>query len=141
MCIMADIITELASRSGVSPETAKKGLGVLLAAFQHALPAESFAKIEGAIPGADRLLADAQAEGEQPSGGVLGSIKNLAGKLFGGGGDAAALASQFGQLGFSPEQVSRFLPQVLEFLKGKLPPELMRKIAALLPASMAGAAP
>jgi hypothetical protein len=140
MCIMAEIITELASRSGVSPETAKKGLGVLLAALQHALPAESFAKIEGAIPGADRLLADAQAEGEQSAGGVLASIKNLAGKLF-GGGDAAALVSHLGQLGFSPEQVSRFLPLVLEFLKGKLPPELMRKITALLPASMAGAAP
>ena len=69
---MADIITELASRSGVSPETAKKGLGVLLAAFQHALPAESFAKIEGAIPGAPSMLADAQAEGEASSGGLLG---------------------------------------------------------------------
>jgi hypothetical protein len=138
MCIMADIINELASQSGISPEMAKKGLGMLLAAFQHALPAERFAKIEGAIPGADKLLTDAQAE--ESARGVLGSIRSLAGGLV-GGGDAAALASHFGQLGFSSEQVSCFLPQVVDFLKGKLLSDLMRKITTLLPASMAGAAP
>jgi hypothetical protein len=39
----------------------------------------------------------------------------------------------------SPRQINRFLPPVVEFLKGKLPSDLMRKITDLLPASMAGA--
>jgi hypothetical protein len=138
MCIMADSITDLASQSGISPEMAKKGLGMVLAALQHTLPADSFAKIEGAIPGAGRLLTEAQAEGEQSTGGILGSVKSMASKLF-GGGDVNALASQFGQLGFSPDQVSRFLPRVLEFLRSKLPADLMQKITALLPGSMAQA--
>jgi hypothetical protein len=138
---MADIINELASKSGVSPEMAKKGLGTLLAAFKHALPAESFAKIEGAVPGADRLLADAQAEGEQSSGGILGAIKGLAGKLFGGGEGPAALAAHFGQLGFSPDQVNRFVPQVVEFLQSKLPPDMMKHVTALLPHAEGAAAP
>jgi hypothetical protein len=133
ICIMADITDELASKCGISPDMARKGLGTLLAACKHALPAETFAQVEGAIPGADRMMADAYAEGEH-SGGVLGAIKNLAGRLFGGGGEGpAALAAHFGQLGFSPDQVSRFVPQVVEFLRGKLPPEVMDRITALLP--------
>jgi hypothetical protein len=69
---MADIINELVSKCGISPDMAKKGLGTLLAAFKHVLPADSYAKIEGAIPGAPSMLADAQAEGEASSGGLLG---------------------------------------------------------------------
>jgi hypothetical protein len=129
---MADIITELASKCGISPDLAKKGLGTLLAAFQHALPAESFAKIENAIPGAATMVADAQAEGASPSGGLLGAIKDMAGKLFGGGGPEA-LAAHFGKLGFSTDQVKNFIPHVIEFLKSKLPPDLMKHVGALLP--------
>ncbi len=137
---MADNITELASKCGISPEMAKKGLGTLLAALKHALPAESFAKIEGAIPGADNMLADAQAQGETPSGGVLGVIKDVAGKLFGGGGSAEGLTSHFERLGFSHDQAEHFLPKAVEFLESKLPPELMKHINALLPHEKSAAA-
>jgi hypothetical protein len=138
--IMADIITELASKCGISPDMAKKGLGTLLAALKHALPAESFAKIEGAIPGADSMLAEAQAQGEAPSGGILGAIKDMAGKLF-GGGSPEALASHFGQLGFSHDQIKCFIPQVVEFLESKLPPDLMKHVSALLPHEKSAAVP
>ena len=129
---MADVITELASKSGISHALAKRGLGTLLAALQHVLPADSFAKIEGAIPGAANMLADAQAQGEAPTGGVLGAIKDMAGKLF-GGGSAAALAAHFGKLGFSPDQVKHFFAQVVEFLRSRLPPDVMKHVSALLP--------
>jgi len=129
---MADIINELASKCGISPEMAKKGLGTLLAAFKHALPAESFAKIEDAVPGAASMLADVQEQGEASSGGILGAIKDMAGKLFGGGAPEA-LAAHFGKLGFSAEQFENFLPRVAEFLKSKLPPDLMKHISAVLP--------
>jgi len=137
---MADIITELAGKIGISPETAKRGLGTLLAALQHVLPAESFAKIEGAIPGAANMLADAQAQGEAPAGGVLGAIKDMAGKLF-GGGSASALAAHFGKLGFSPDQVRHFIAQVVEFLRSRLPPDLMKHVSALLPHEEGTASP
>ena len=130
---MADVITELASKSGISPDMAKKGLGTLLAALQHVLPAESFAKIEGAIPGAATMLADARAQGEAPTGGILGAIKDMTGKLFGGGGNPEALAAHFGKLGFSPDQIRHFIAQVIEFLRSKLPPDLMKHVGVLLP--------
>jgi hypothetical protein len=130
---MADLITELASKIGISPETARRGLGTLLAALQHVLPADSFAKIEGAIPGAANMLADAQAQGEAPAGGILGAIKDMAGKLFGGGGSPEAMAAHFGKLGFSPDQVKHFFAQVVEFLRSRLPPDVMKHVSALLP--------
>jgi hypothetical protein len=130
---MADIITELASKCGISPDMARKGLGTLLAAFKHALPSESFAKIEAAIPGASEMVDDAKAEGQASTGGILGAIKDMAGKLFGGGGSLEALASHFGQLGFSHDQIKSFIPRVVEFLESKLPPEVMKHVSALLP--------
>lgn len=130
---MADIINEMASKCGISPEMAKKGLGTLLAAFKHVLPAEGFAKIENAIPSAADMMAETQAQGEASSGGVLGAIKDMAGKLFGGGGSPDALAAHFGKLGFSADQFENFIPRVVEFLKGKLPPDLMKHVSALLP--------
>jgi hypothetical protein len=135
---MADITTELASKCGISPEMAKKGLGTLLAALKHALPADAFAKIEGAIPGGANMLADAQAEGGVSSGGVLGSIKDMASRLFGGGGPAA-LAGHFTKLGFSADQIKNFFAHAVEHLKGKLPPDMMKHVSALLPQEEAAA--
>ena len=55
-----------------------------------------------------------------------------AGKLFGGGGASAALA-KLTSLGFFANQVKSFLPKVLAFLQGRLPPEAMKQISGLLP--------
>ena len=137
---MADIITELASKCGISPDMARKGLGTLLAAFKHALPSESFAKIEAAIPGASEMVDDAKAEGQASTGGILGAIKDMAGKLF-GGGSPAALAAHFEKMGFAPDQVQKFIPRVVEFLKSKLPPDMMKHVNALLRHEEGEAAP
>jgi hypothetical protein len=130
---MAELINELASKAGISPDMAKKGLGTLLAAFKHVLPADSFNKIEGSIPNADQMMALAPPE-EGASGGILGAVKSMAGKLFGGSGEApAALAAQFGQLGFSADQARNFITHVVEFLKSRLPPDVLKRLGALLP--------
>jgi hypothetical protein len=122
---MADIASELASRSGISVEQARKGLGVVLGLLKSKLPADSYAKVSAAVPGADGMVADAP-----DSGGVLGAVKGAVGKIFGGD----ALISKIGQLGLSAEQIQRFIPQVMEFLKGKVPGNVMNQIGELLPA-------
>jgi hypothetical protein len=132
--MMSEHLSELASKSGISLEQAKKGLGTLLAALKHSMPEETFNKIAAAIPGTDQMLAAVPAE-EGASGGILGTMKDLASKLFGGGGGAAALAKHFGEMGFSADQIKSFLPNVVEFLKSKLPPDLMKHVTALLPSS------
>jgi hypothetical protein len=129
---MADIATELANKCGISAEAAQKGLGVVLGLLKSKLPAESFSKISAAVPEADSMMSAAADKGEQAAGGVVGAVKGAVGKIFGGGGADAVLA-KFGELGMSPDQIQGFLPKVLEFLKAKLPANVMKQISGLLP--------
>jgi uncharacterized protein (DUF2267 family) len=129
---MSDIVSDLAAQSGITPDQAQKGLGAVLAYFKESVPEEDFAKVKEAVPGSDQIMA-AAGPIEQPSGGgVLGAIKDMAGKLFGGGG-ASALIAKLASLGISAEQAKAFLPKVLEFLKGRLPDSVVSKISGLLP--------
>jgi hypothetical protein len=130
--IMSDIASELASKCGISAESAQKGLGVVLGLFKSKLPAESFSKISAAVPGADSMMAAVAETGGQASGGVVGAVKGAIGKIF-GGGSADALISKFGELGMSADQIQAFIPKVLEFLKGKLPENVMSQVSGLLP--------
>ena len=129
---MADFISDLAAKSGVSPDLARKGVGAVLAVLKDKLPAGAFAKVQAAVPNADDLAAAAPPP-QEGSGGVIGAISGAVGKLVGGGGGAAALMERLTQLGFSPEQLQKFLPNVLEFLKSKLPGDALKQITALLP--------
>ena len=129
---MADIATELATKCGISPDAAQKGLGVILGLLKSKLPADSFSKVSTAIPGADKMMSAAADTGEQAAGGVVGAVKGAVGKIFGGSGIDAAI-SKFGQLGMSADQIQQFIPKVLDFFKSKLPANVMSQISGHLP--------
>src|SRR5262245_43161808 len=128
---MADIVSELASKCGISTEVAQKGLGLILGLMKSKLPAESFAKVSAAVPGADNMMAAVADTAGQASGGVVGAVKGAIGKIFGGGTDA--VVAQFAQVGMTPDQIQGFIPKVVEFFKGKLPENVMSQVAGLLP--------
>jgi hypothetical protein len=129
---MADLVNELAERSGVSADVARKGLGAVLSFVKGKLPAETFAKVSNAVPDADHLMNSAETAAGQPSQrGVLGAITGAAGKIFGGGG--AGLAGKLAQLGFSADQVPGFLRNVLASLKDKVPGDAMKQLTSGLP--------
>ena len=128
---MADTVTDLADKTGISPDQAQKGLGAVLGVLQNKLPADTFSQVSAAIPGSDGMMAAAESGQGSSSGGVLGAVTAMVGKLFGGSG--TELVSKLSGLGFSAEQVTSFLPNVLEFLKARLPEGLMSKVSGLLP--------
>ncbi len=129
---MADITTELASKCGISVESAKKGVGVVLGLLKSKLPNDSFAKLTQAIPGADNMMANVADTGGEASGGVLGAVKGAVGKLFGGGTDA--VLGKIGQIGIAPDKIPAFLTNFLGSLKGKVPENVMNQISDVLPA-------
>jgi hypothetical protein len=132
---MADIVSELAGRVGITPEQARLGLGIILVLAKAKLPADTFAKVQAVVPGADDMMAAVQSGPGASSGGILGSIAGIAGKILGGqGGGAAALAGPLAQLGLSEEQVQKFLPAAADLLKGRLPDDVMKQVGGLLPA-------
>jgi hypothetical protein len=129
---MTDVVSDLAGTCGINPDLARKGLGAVLEFFKSKLPADAFAQVSSAVPGADGMMAAAQS-GATSSGGILSAVTGAVSKLFGGG--AAELASKLTQLGFSAEQLQAFLPRVMEFFKGRLPADVVSKVSGLLPAA------
>jgi hypothetical protein len=128
---MADFISELATKAGVSPEMAGNGVGAILTLLKEKLPADIFSQVLSAIPNANNLMTHAKESQEGSSGGVLGAVSAAVSKLVGGG--AADLTNRLSHLGFSAEQLKSFLPRVLEFLKGKLPADVLKHASAHLP--------
>lgn len=128
---MSNIISDLAAKCGISPEQAQQGLGAILAFIKKNLSTELAAKIDSAIPEASKMMALADSSEATSSGGVLGAISEMAGKLFGGNG--AEVLSQLSKVGFSPDQLQSFIPTVIEFLQSHLPPEVMKQVTRLLP--------
>jgi hypothetical protein len=125
---MSEFITEVAAKSGINVEEAKKALGVLLTFLKGKFPADLFTKVESAVPDANGLINAAKDVKEQ-SGGVLGAISESLGKLF--GGNAAALASKLTHTGLTPDQMHKFFETVFALLQNKLPPDALKQLAGL----------
>jgi hypothetical protein len=132
---MANFINDLATKSGVSPELAEKGVGAMLGLFKDKLPAAAFSQVESAIPNASSLMEAAESHEEGSGGGILGAVggavTGVVSKIV-GGGTAAAMA-QFTHLGFTADQLKSFIPNALEYLKSKLPGDVFKQASALLP--------
>src|SRR5262249_39395356 len=125
-------ISDLAAKSGLSTEQTQKGLGAVLSFVKESLPAETFNQVSAAVPGSDEMMAAADVPKEEHSGGLIETIKEMASKLFGGGG-SATLITRLSGLGISPEQAQSFLPQVMEFLRERLPESVTQQLSGLLP--------
>jgi hypothetical protein len=134
---MDEILKQLAEHSNISQETARNGLGAILAFAKEHLPEELAGQLQQALPDAEKLTSSFE-ENKAPaaSGGLLGMVSDLAGKIFGGGGgDLSKLTGMLGQAGLGLEQVQTFVPKALELLKDHVPPEILEKIAGLLPST------
>lgn len=134
---MSELVNELTTRTGISPELVQKGLGALLSFLKKELGEETFDKLQSSIPDASRLTShyESSPESAPSQGGLFEMVSGLAAKLLGGqAGAGADLLSSLSKLGFKPEQIEAFLPKALELIKTYLPPELLQKIVAALPA-------
>ena len=98
---MPDLVNELTSHTGISPELVRKGLGALLSFLKKELGEETFDKLSNSIPEAPALTSHYESapeppEGVQPQGGFFEIVSGLAGKLLGGkAGEGADLLSLF----------------------------------------------
>jgi hypothetical protein len=131
---MSDLVNTLAERAGVSPETARRGLGALLNLVKEHLGSDAYGKARAALPDADAMVAEFESSRESSKGGFLGAISDLAGKLLGGEAKGGAdLLSSFSHAGLDAGQIKAFLPKALELLRGHLPPEVLERLASLVP--------
>ncbi len=115
----ADELTNLlVQQVGVTPTQAMGGAGALLQIAQTRMNPEVFATLAQQLPDVQKLLSAVPALQKDGSG-----LSGLAGKLAGLSGDssissALTAVSLFQQLGMKPETMQRFIPVVIEYVKG-----------------------
>lgn len=107
----------LVQRLGVTPQQAMGGAGALLQIAQTRMNPDAFAQLSKQVPDVQKLLSAVPAL--QPQSGLGG----LAGKLAGLSGDstistALTAVSIFQQLGMKPEQMQKFVPVVVDYVRG-----------------------
>jgi hypothetical protein len=100
---MADLITSVASQTGIDGETVKKSLGSLLTVLKNHLDPETYKRLISAIPGAGEILSSYEpgSGGGDGGQGLLSKILALLGRLFGG---QAGQGPALGPLPLRPER-------------------------------------
>lgn len=123
---MNEMISTLSTRLGLDPEMVEKGLAALLSGLKGHLPPEVYSALHHAIPDADAIVTKAAATADdstQHSRGLLASIVNLAGKLF--GGETSQALTELSKAGFSAEQIEQFVIHVFNDLETIVPKAIL----------------
>jgi len=140
---MSESLKSLAASTGVEPDTVEKMLGGVLSFLKPRVDADTYAAIETKVPEARRVVSDfaeAEARGEpseEPAGsqgGLLGQITEMAGKVLGGESGGGDLLGRLLKLGVPVGSITAILPQLFAYLRAHLPPDVLKQIAAALPA-------
>jgi hypothetical protein len=122
---MQELITKLTQQLNVNDKQARGGAAILFKAAKDKLGGAEFGKLLGSVPGVDALIKQAPASG----GGLLGGLASLA------GGNAALIAtvvSGFSTLNLSSDDAQRFVPVMLDYLRGQVGPEAVSKLEETL---------
>lgn len=103
----------LAQRLGVTSLQAQNGAGALFQLARNQMQPGMFSQLAQVVPEMDGLLRAAPAIQMPPTG--LGGLASMAG---GGGAGMLGLVSVFEQSGMSPSLIPRFIPIIVDYVKG-----------------------
>jgi hypothetical protein len=118
---MQDLIARIAAKTGIAPETAEKGVGIMLALVKTQGHQARMAELFGRLPGADALVA------RHGGGGFMA-------KLGGGamGGPLAAVA-QLASAGIGMDHMKVLGAETIAWAKSKAGDDLVRQVAGAIP--------
>ena len=125
---MKELIDMLTKNLGVSGPQAEGGAAVLFKAAKDKLGGDEFNKLLGGVPGLGDLMKKAPATG----GGLGGLLGGIAGAMGGNAALISTIVGGFGKLGLSAEDAKRFAPVMFDFLKTKVPPDVVGKLEKAL---------
>jgi hypothetical protein len=126
---MKELIDELTGTLGVDTRQAEGGAAVLFKAARDKLGDAEFSRLSAAVPGLPDLISKAPAAGGGGLGGLLGGI---AGAMGGNAALISTVVGGFGKLGLTTDDAKRFVPVILEFLRGKAGPDLVSRLEKAL---------
>jgi Protein of unknown function VcgC/VcgE (DUF2780) len=120
-----ELVGELVKELVITPSQAQSGAGTLFGVAKNRLSAADFAKVAGAVPNMEGLLAAA------PAAGSKSAIEALAGQA-GGVGSMAAAASTLSKLGLKPDTIAKFAPTLIKAVQSKGGAEVGKLLAGAL---------
>jgi hypothetical protein len=94
-------ISALAEKTGVTPDQAVGGLGLILAMAKNKLPADQFSQLTSGIPSADKYIQSLGGFGVDS-----GSVK-----------DVVDLRGALQKVGMSEEVATRFMPEAVNMIR------------------------
>ena len=125
---MKELVDLLTGKLGVNATQAEGGAAVLFKAAKDKLGGDEFNKLLGGVPGLGDLMKKAPATG----GGLGGLLGGIAGAMGGNAALISTIVGGFGKLGLSAEDAKRFAPVMFDFLKTKVPPDVVSKLEKAL---------
>jgi hypothetical protein len=122
---MKELITRLSQQLKVDEKQARGGAAILFKAAKDKLGNAEFTRLLGSVSGVDALIKEAP----QSGGGLLGGLASLAG---GNTALIATIVSGFSKLKLSTDDAQKFVPIVLDYLRGQVGPETVSKLEQTL---------
>ena len=116
------LVGELVKELAITPSQAQAGAGTLFGVAKGKLSPADFAKVAGAVPGMDGLLAAA------PSAASKSGLDALAGQA----GGMIAAASTLSKLGLKPDTIAKFAPTLIKAVQSKGGAEVAKLLAGVL---------
>jgi hypothetical protein len=112
-----ELTNVLVQQLGVTQQQAMGGAGALLQIAKTRMNPEAFAKLSQQVPDVSQLLSAVPALQSQSG---LGGLAGKLGGLAGGSsiGTALTAVSIFQQLGMKPETMQKFIPVVVDYVRG-----------------------
>ncbi|AVA20765.1 hypothetical protein ACXHXG_02250 [Rhizobium sp. LEGMi198b] len=124
---MNEIIDQIATRAGISPDIAEKAVGMMLGFLQREAPDGPVTKMIESIPGASDLVA--QYNGEETSGGLLGGLLSAVG----GGGGLMALGQSLMSSGLNMGEISSLAKETIATAREHAGDEVVDEVVNSVP--------
>lgn len=132
--MIEELISEAATRTGLSADQARLGLGAALALIEKHGESIKVAELLDEIPGAAKLAAEGAVLTQQKSGGLMGGLMS---KVGGSGGaamsDAMAMGQKLARQGVTTSDMQAMLPVAMDFVRSKTGRDLLREVLVTVP--------
>ncbi|MEF0939719.1 hypothetical protein [Rhizobium sp. BR 362] len=125
---MNEIIDQIATRAGISPDIAERAVGMMLGFLQREAPDGPVTKMIESIPGASDLVA--QYNGEETSGGgLLGGLLSAVGA----GGGLMALGQSLMSSGLNMGEISSLAKETIATAREHAGDEVVDEVVNSVP--------
>jgi hypothetical protein len=132
--MIEELIQDAATRTGLSADQARLGLGAALSLIEKHGDQVKVAELLDEIPGAAVLAAEGAVLTQQKSGGLMsGLMRGVGGSGGAAMSDAMAMGPKLARQGITTSDMQAILPVAMDFVRSKTGRDLLREVLVTIP--------